>query len=80
MDGVALIDAVFVDEGEALTDAVEVVEGDADTARSDWLRVLAAYPDFPGRWRKTLATQWGEGHLSRIFNALESAGVPTGCL
>ena len=60
--------------------ACAAIEGDADTARSEWLRVLAAYPDFPGRWRKTLATQWGEGHLSRIFNALESAGVPTGCL
>lgn len=60
--------------------ACAAIEGDADTARSEWQRVLVAYPDFPRRWRETLATQWGEGHLSRIFSALESIGVPTGCL
>jgi TolB-like protein len=63
-----------------VTAACAAIEGDADTARSEWQRVLAAYPDFPGRWRETLATQWGDGHLLRIFSALESAGVPTGCL
>lgn len=60
--------------------ACAAIEGDAETARSEWQRVLAAYPNFQGRWRETLATQWGEGHLLRIFSALESAGVPTGCL
>lgn len=63
-----------------VTAACAAIEGDVDTARSEWQRVLDAYPDFPGRWRETIATQWGEGHLSRIFSALESAGVSTGCL
>lgn len=63
-----------------VTAACAAIEDDLDTARSEWQRVLDAYPDFPGRWRETIATQWGEGHLSRIFSALESAGVSTGCL
>lgn len=60
--------------------ACAAIEGDADTARSEWRRVLAAYPDFPNRWRETIATQWSEGHLDRMFHALESAGIETACL
>jgi hypothetical protein len=59
--------------------ACAAIEGNAVMAQSEWLRVLAAFPSFPQRWRDTVATQWHEDHLLRIFRALESAGVKTGC-
>jgi TolB-like protein len=60
--------------------ACAAIEGDADTARSEWQRVLSAYPDFPYRWRETIATQWSQNYLHHIFAVLENAGVHTGCL
>jgi hypothetical protein len=54
-------------------------EGNVAMAQSEWLRVLAAFPSFPQRWRDTVATQWHEDYLLRIFRALESVGVKTGC-
>ena len=63
-----------------LSAACFAVEGNADDARSDWERVITAFPDLPQRWRETIGTQWHESYLRRIFAALESAGVRTGCL
>ena len=63
-----------------LSAACFAVEGNADAARSDWERVITAFPDLPQRWRETIGTQWHESHLRRIFAVLESAGVRTGCL
>lgn len=54
------------------------LEGDAAEARREWQRVLDAFPEFPARWRDTVATQWHESHLKAIFQALERAGIRVG--
>jgi TolB-like protein len=51
------------------------LDGDMDDARAEWQRVLQAFPEFESRWRETVATQWHESHLQRIFNALKLAGI-----
>jgi hypothetical protein len=51
------------------------LEGDAPQARREWQRVLEAFPEFPARWRETVALQWHESHLAAIFQALERAGI-----
>lgn len=55
--------------------ACAALEGDAPQARREWQRVLEAFPEFPARWRETVALQWHESHLTAIFQALESAGI-----
>ena len=52
-------------------------EGNAEAARSDWERVLTAFPGFLERWQETIGTQWHESHLRRIFGMLESVGIAT---
>lgn len=56
------------------------LEGDVDLAHDDWHRVLDAFPDFPKRWRETVATQWDVSHLEAIFRSLEAHGIETECL
>jgi hypothetical protein len=51
------------------------LEGDAPKARLEWQRVLDAFPDFPSRWRETVATQWHASYLDKIFGALRAAGI-----
>jgi len=51
------------------------LEGDAPEARLEWQRVLDAFPDFPSRWRETVATQWHASYLDKIFGALRAAGI-----
>lgn len=58
--------------------ACSALEGDAAEARREWARVLDAFPDFPSRWRETVATLWHESHLTTIFRVLESAGIRVG--
>lgn len=53
------------------------MEGDAAAARSDWERVLTAFPGFLERWQETIGTQWHETHLRHIFRMLESVGIAT---
>jgi len=55
--------------------ACAALDGDAAEARREWQRVLDAFPEFPARWRDTVATQWHESHLTAIFQALERAGI-----
>jgi TolB-like protein len=55
--------------------ACAALDGDAPQARREWQRVLEAFPEFPARWRETVATQWHESHLTAIFRALEKAGI-----
>ncbi len=56
------------------------MEGDAGAARSDWQRVIDAFPDFSSRWEETVATQWDASRLEGIFHLLEAIGIQTGCL
>jgi hypothetical protein len=56
------------------------IEGDAGAARTDWQRVIDAFPDFSSRWKETVATQWDATHLEGILRSLEAVGIQTGCL
>jgi TolB-like protein len=55
--------------------ACAALEGDREQAEMEWRRVLEAFPDFPSRWRDTIATQWHASYLEQIFGALRSAGI-----
>lgn len=51
------------------------LEGNHVAARTEWERVLEAFPDFPQRWQSTIGTQWHGSYMRRLAELMAAMGI-----